>query len=84
MMANMGPSQNGLPPGSGRLATIFVSSKDDTPIETLTMDSTTTHPTNTLMTIAQSIQPGNPPDTIPVDRMDELTIVPALVIKTIE
>ncbi len=85
MMANMGPSQNGLPPGSGRLVTVFVSSLDGSPIEQLTMDSTTTHPSNTLMTIAQAIQPGDSPDSIPIETLgDETTIVPVLLIRTIE
>ena len=84
MMANFGPSQNGLPPGSGRLATVFVSSLDGSPIEKLTMDSTTTPPTNTLMTIAQAIQPGESQDSVRVYNIDEQTIIPVLVIKTIE
>ena len=84
LMANMGPSQNGLPPGSGRLATVFVSSLDGTPIEKLTLDTTTTHPSNSLMVMAQGVQPGNPPDTIPGDRFDDLTIIPVLIIKQVE
>ena len=44
LMANMGPLQNGLAPGSGRLATVFISSIEDEPIKSLTIDSTTTPP----------------------------------------
>ncbi|MFH1686749.1 MAG: hypothetical protein ABIE70_04420 [bacterium] len=81
IMANMGPADNGLPPGSGRLVTVFVSSMDETPIEKLTIDSTTTHPTNSLMTMAQRVQLGDPPDTVPDADFEKLAIVPAFVIR---
>ncbi len=80
LMANMSPGQNGLPPGRGRIATVFVSTIEDEPLVDLNVDSTTTQPTNSLMMMAQRVQPGNPPDTIPDERMDELRIVPVLVV----
>lgn len=82
LMANMGPSQQGLPPGSGRLVTVFISSIDDEPVPELKIDTTTTHPHNSLLMMAQNIQPGDVPDTIPHDRFDDLRIVPTLVVKT--
>lgn len=84
LMANMGPGQNGLPPGDGRVVTVFVSTIDDEPLINLNVDSTTTQPTNSLMMMAQRIQPGNPPDTIPDERFDDLRIIPVLVVKKTE
>jgi hypothetical protein len=84
LMANMSPGQNGLPPGSGRLVTVFVSTIDDEPLPHLSIDSTTTEPTNSLMFVAQKVQPGEPPDTIPDERFDDLRIIPALVIERAE
>lgn len=84
LMANMSPGQNGLPPGSGRVVTVFVSTLEDKPLTGLTVDSTTTEPTNTLMMMAQRVQPGDPPDTIPNERYDDLTIIPALVVQKSE
>lgn len=84
LMANMSPGQNGLPPGSGRLVTVFVSTLDDEPLTKLSIDSTTTQPTNSLMMMAQRVQPGDPPDTIPDERFDDLQIIPALVITKAE
>lgn len=52
MIANLGPSKNVLAAGRGRLATIFVSSLDDRPIEKLSVDTTTTSPNNSLMVVA--------------------------------
>lgn len=84
IMANMGPAVNGLPPGNGRLVTIFVSSLDDKPIEKLTIDSTTTHPSNSLMTMAQTVQLSDPPDTIPDSDFEKLTIVPVFIVRQVK
>ena len=42
LIANLGPTRKMVTPGKGRIATIFVSSLDDKPIETLSIDTTTT------------------------------------------
>ena len=54
MVGNLGPTNNKLAPGQGRLATIFVSAMEDKPMPTLTVDTTTTHPNNSLMLVADS------------------------------
>jgi hypothetical protein len=51
MLANIGPTDHTLTPGKGRLVTVFISSLEDKPIESLTIDTTTTEPRNTLMLI---------------------------------
>jgi hypothetical protein len=51
MLANIGPTEHVLAPGRGRLVTVFISSLEGKPIESLTIDTTTTEPTNTLMLI---------------------------------
>lgn len=81
MMANLGPSKHTLPPGSGRLVTVFVSSVEGKPIEKLSVDTTTTHPNNSLLVMARRVQPGDPPDTIPLERFSELQIVPVFVVR---
>lgn len=84
LVANMGPTQNFMPPskgGAGRVATVFVSSLTGDPITSLEIDTTTTHPNNSLMMIANAIQFTDPPDTIPRGDADKLTIVPAFVLK---
>ncbi|KAA3634854.1 MAG: hypothetical protein DWP97_06060 [Calditrichaeota bacterium] len=68
------------PPGSGRIATIFVSSLDGSPIENLKIDTTTTSPNNSLMVIADRVQGENMQDTIPLTERDVVNIYPAFVI----
>ncbi len=79
MIANIGPRKNRLLTGSGRIATIFISSAEDKPIEKLTVDTTTTHPSNTLMAVADSIQ-ETAKDTTHVER-DKREILPAFVVR---
>jgi hypothetical protein len=79
LIANFGPSKNQLAPGTGRLATIYVSSLEDKPIEKLAVDTTTMNPNNSLMAVAEPLQ-GVPPDTVRVDRKD-VEIVPVFVIR---
>ena len=85
MVANMGPTKYVLEPGSGRIVTVFVSSPKGMPIEKLTVDTTTTHPNNSLMVMAKKIQPGtksgDPSDTIPLERFKELEITPVFVVR---
>jgi|CXWL01.1.fsa_nt_gi hypothetical protein len=48
MIANIGPTQKKLIPGSGRVATIFISSLEDEPVENLIIDTTTISDLNLL------------------------------------
>ncbi|HUV29484.1 MAG TPA: hypothetical protein VMY05_00135 [Acidobacteriota bacterium] len=75
MIASLSAKKVNLLPGKGRLATIFVSSLTDEPIEGLTVDTTTTHPSNSLEIIADSVQ-GEPPDTVKVTDKTKRTIIP--------
>lgn len=68
LINDVGVSVPPIPPGQGRIATIFVSSLDDVDINNLKVDSTTTPPGNSLQLVT-------PPST---------GIVPALVIKKID
>jgi len=82
MIANLGPTENKLEPGTGRLVTVFVSSLEDKKIENLTIDTTTTHPSNYLMMIVDRLQ-GEPPDTTALEFNDR-QIVPAWVVREVE
>lgn len=80
MIANLSSTDNVLKPGTGRLVTVFVSSMDDRDVETFLVDTTTTHPDNSMMMIADRSLLG-PPDSTLAARMKTLEIVPALVIR---
>ncbi len=80
MIANLAPTNKTLGPGSGRLVTVYVSSLEEKPIEKLEVDTTTTHPSNSLLAIADSLQ-GNPPDTTRIIDMAKRQIVPAFVMR---
>lgn len=84
MIANLGPTNNTLMPGKGRLVTVFLSSLNGKPISNLTVDTTTTHPSNSLMMIADRIQGGEYPDTLPVENRRILEIRPAWVVRMSE
>lgn len=79
MIANLGPTQNQLRPGSGRLVTVFVSSPDKKPIEDLKVDTTTLHPSNSLLVVADRTQLDPDADTVPVHISKKLEIIPAFV-----
>jgi len=82
MVANLGPTKNSLPAGSGRLVTIFVSSLDNKPVESLMIDSTTTNPANSLMMVAATANWGDVRlDTIKVEKRQELNILPVWVVR---
>jgi len=51
LLADLGISVPPIPPGKGRLATIFISSLDKSAIAQLDVDTTTTPPTNTLQMV---------------------------------
>lgn len=78
-MVGPGASKRVLTPGKGRLATIYVSSLDKKPIEKLDVDTTTVHPQNSLLSVADSLQ-GNPPDTVRVQQKD-MQIVPVFIVR---
>jgi len=82
IIANIGPSNKTLYPGSGRLVTIFVSSLDKKPIEKLVVDTTTTSPNNSLLVVADTFQGENRQDTIPIsERKEKIEIIPAFVVR---
>lgn len=78
LIANVGPGNKVMKAGSGRVATVYISSIEDKPIEALTIDTTTTHPNNTLMAAACILQ-GTPPDTVRITHAQQ-KILPAFVI----
>ena len=82
MVANLGPTDHKLTPGHGRLVTVFVSSPEGKKIDELTIDTTTTYPSNFLMTIVDALQ-GEPPDTIRLEFNDR-QVIPAWVVRRIE
>jgi len=77
MIANIGPTENKLAPGSGRLVTVFVSSIEDKKIEKLSIDTTTVAHGVSLMVVADMYQ-GN--DTLDTD-MVQRHIYPAWVVR---
>ena len=79
MIANLGPTQNVLAPGSGRLVTVFVSSVDNKPIEKLAVDTATLQPNNSLLVVADRSQLDPEADTVPVHLSKRLEIIPAFV-----
>ena len=79
MIANLGPSDNKLAPGSGRLVTIFVSSLNGEKIEKLSVDTTTLSPDNSLMLVADVNDITEEADTIPKHLDKRLEIYPAFV-----
>lgn len=81
MIANLGPTDNTLIPGKGRLVTVFVSSLDKQPVPLLNVDTTTTHPANSLMMIADRFQGGEYPDTLSLYNRRILEIRPAWVVR---
>lgn len=82
MLANIGPTNRKLTPGRGRIVTVFISSLDEKPIEMLHVDTTTTHPSNSLQIIADTIQ-GDPPNTYDVDEKDT-SLIPVFVARVSE
>ncbi len=78
MVANLGPTNNFLAPGKGRLATIFVSSLEEKAIEKLVIDTTTLSPNNSLMVIADKNQPI---DSLKNLDREAVKIFPAFVVK---
>ncbi|HWR83783.1 MAG TPA: hypothetical protein VN285_10795 [Candidatus Deferrimicrobium sp.] len=84
MIANMGPTQNQLIAGKGRLATIFVSSRDRKPIEKLTVDTTTLSPNNSLMAVADLSAMKALQDTIPAHMSKKREIIPAFLARQVK
>lgn len=80
IIANLGPSNNVLEKGSGRLVTIFLSSMDGKKIENLFVDTTTTFPNNSMMVVADRSLLG-PVDSTYAMRMKELEIIPVFIVR---
>ena len=81
MVANLGPTNKTLAPGSGRLVTIYVSSLDGSPIKKLIVDTATTTPNNSMMMVAERIQQTDPPDTLPIGESKKQEIIPVFVVR---
>ena len=79
LIANLSREYKVMLPGSGNLATLYISSMENKPIEKLSIDTTTTSPNNTLMAVADMIQ-GTPPDTVRLSIM-ATKIRPAWVVR---
>jgi len=80
IMANLGAVTKYLPPGNGRLVTIFVSSAETKPIENLVIDTTTLMPSNSLLVVANRSQhQGDKVDSI--TDISSLNIIPAFKVK---
>ncbi len=79
MIANLGPSENKLTPGSGRIVTIFISSLNGEKIEKLSVDTTTLSPDNSLMIVADAEDLVDSNDSIPKYADKRLEIYPAFV-----
>ncbi len=79
MVANLGPTDNVLAPGKGRLATVFVSSLDKKLIEKLAVDTTTLQPNNSLMIVADRVELNKSGDSISPELNENLQILPAFV-----
>jgi hypothetical protein len=82
LMANIGPSNYTLPPGRGRIATVFVSSLEQEPIDDLSIDTTTTSPGLYLMAITNLVI-GKGADTTRLS-IQERQIIPQWVVKQAE
>ena len=81
MVANMGPTNKTLAPGSGRLLTVYVSSLDGSPVKKLIVDTATTTPNNSMMMVADRIQQTEPPDTLPFGESKKAEIIPVFVVR---
>lgn len=80
MIANLGPTTVRLEPGAGRLVTIYLSSIDDLAIKKLVVDTTTTNPNNSLLTMTDAVI-GTPPDTVRPE-FNKRQVVPAFVARS--
>lgn len=80
LIANLGPTTRMIKPGKGRLATIFLSSMDNKPIEGFTLDTTTTYPNNSLLIVASRLQGPGLTDTVPPVEHERKNIIPAFVV----
>ncbi len=78
-IANMGGPRIQLTAGTGRIATIFVSSLEKKPIEKLAVDTTTVNPSNSLQIVTDSML-GAAPDSPRIEQKDRL-IIPVFVVK---
>ena len=79
MIGSLSAKKVRLESGKGRLATVFVSSIEDKPIDRLAVDTTTTYPGNTLEAIADSVQ-GEPPDTVKITDTEKRKIIPVFIV----
>lgn len=78
LVANMGPTQKKLIPGSGRITTVFISSLEDEPVENLTIDTTTINDLNLLFVADMNQTKNGKPMTVDPARRE---IRPAWVVR---
>lgn len=79
LIANIG-SRISIPPGNGKIVTIYFSSPDNMPIDFLDVDTTITPPNNKLMVIADQIQGNEDQDTILDGERDYFKIYPHFIV----
>lgn len=79
LIANIG-SRIVVPPGKGKLVTIYFSSPDNNPIDFLEVDTTTTPPNNRLMVIADRTQSSTNEDSIFDEDKEYFKIIPHFVV----
>lgn len=77
MIANLGPTTVRLEPGTGRLVTVYLHSIDDAAITNLAVDTTTTNPNNSILTMTDALI-GTPPDTLRPE-FNKRQVVPAFI-----
>jgi len=82
LMASISPNSVVLPPGRGRIATLYVSSLEQKMIENFTVDTTTTHPGLYLMAMTDIVM-GKGADTARLS-VQERQIIPQWVVKAAE
>jgi hypothetical protein len=80
LMGTMGPVRKSLEPGSGTIATVYLTSLD-IPIQKLKVDTCTAYPNNTLMAIADQKILGLPADSVTPEKFNTLILVPAFVVR---
>lgn len=78
MIGTLSAKHINLPAGSGRLVTVFVSSMDKKPIETLKVDTTTTNPNNSLMIVGDYTDKGGA--NLTQEERNKYNIYPAFVV----
>jgi hypothetical protein len=80
LIGAIGPVKKSIEPGTGPLATVYLSSLD-IPIKKLKVDTCTAYPNNTLMAIADQKILGIPTDSLTPEKFSKLILVPAFLVR---